>query len=119
MDLVILAIITAYIFYRLSKNLGKIDEEEKNEIHKKLFERKKQIEEILNRAQQNSSAQTQNKEEKIIKISFRSQYGFDVNQFARDYFHGGGHSNAAGGKSDLSMEDTIAKFEELVTKIKI
>jgi phosphoesterase RecJ-like protein len=61
----------------------------------------------------------ENKEEKIIKISFRSQYGFDVNQFARDYFHGGGHSNAAGGKSDLSMEDTIAKFEELVTKIKI
>ena len=41
MDLVILAIITAYIFYRLSKNLGKIDEEEKHEIHKKLLERKK------------------------------------------------------------------------------
>ena len=63
MDLVILAIITAYIFYRLSKNLGKIDEEEKNEIHKKLLERKRQIEEILNRVQQNSPAR--NQEEKI------------------------------------------------------
>ena len=49
MDLVILAIITAYIFYRLSKNLGKIDEEEKHEIHKKLLERKKQIEGELHR----------------------------------------------------------------------
>ena len=85
MDLVILAIITAYIFYRLSKNLGKIDEEEKNEIHKKLFERKKQIEEILNRAQQNSSAQTQNKEEKIIGASSTSQKEFtDLNQATQD-----------------------------------
>ena len=85
MDLVILAIITAYIFYRLSKNLGKIDEEEKNEIHKKLFERKKQIEEILNRAQQNSSAQTQNKEEKIIGASSTTQKEFaDLNQATQD-----------------------------------
>mgnify|MGYP003509948304 FL=1 len=29
----------------------------------------------------------ENKEEKIIKISFRSQGDFDVNQFARDYFN--------------------------------
>ena len=85
MDLVILAIITAYIFYRLSKNLGKNDEEEKNEIHKKLFERKKQIEEILNRAQQNSSAQTQNKEEKIIGASSTTQKEFaDLNQATQD-----------------------------------
>jgi phosphoesterase RecJ-like protein len=43
----------------------------------------------------------ENKDEKIIKISFRSQGGFDVNQFARDHFNGGGHSNAAGGRSDV------------------
>jgi predicted lipid-binding transport protein (Tim44 family) len=61
MDLIILAIITAFIFYRLSKNLGKIDEEEKQEIHKKLLERKKQIEEILERAQKSSNL-AQNKE---------------------------------------------------------
>ena len=61
----------------------------------------------------------ENKEEKIIKISFRSQGDFDVNQFARDHFHGGGHRNAAGGKSEVSMEETINKFEDLVTKITI
>ena len=61
----------------------------------------------------------ENKEENIIKISFRSQGDFDVNQFARDHFHGGGHKNAAGGKSELTMEETIEKFEDLVMKISI
>lgn len=61
----------------------------------------------------------ENKDEKIIKISFRSQGGFDVNEFARTHFNGGGHSNAAGGKSLDSMEETLKKFEDLVTKLKI
>lgn len=59
----------------------------------------------------------ENKEEEMIKISFRSQGEFDVNQFARDHFNGGGHINAAGGRSDLSMTETIKKFEDLVTKL--
>jgi phosphoesterase RecJ-like protein len=59
----------------------------------------------------------ENKDENIIKISFRSQGGFDVNQFARDHFNGGGHRNAAGGKSEISMAATVQKFEDLVTKI--
>ncbi|HEX9151554.1 MAG TPA: bifunctional oligoribonuclease/PAP phosphatase NrnA [Flavobacterium sp.] len=61
----------------------------------------------------------ENREEKIIKISFRSQGDFDVNQFARDHFNGGGHRNAAGGKSEVSMQETINKFEDLVTKLTI
>jgi bifunctional oligoribonuclease and PAP phosphatase NrnA len=61
----------------------------------------------------------ENKDEGIIKISFRSQGDFDVNQFARDHFQGGGHSNAAGGKSDVSMEETIIKFENLVQNLNI
>ncbi|OIV41404.1 DHH family phosphoesterase [Flavobacterium johnsoniae] len=61
----------------------------------------------------------ENKDEKIIKISFRSQGGFDVNQFARDHFNGGGHVNAAGGRSETSMEETLKKFEDLVTKLKL
>jgi phosphoesterase RecJ-like protein len=61
----------------------------------------------------------ENKEEGIIKISFRSQGSFDVNQFARDHFQGGGHSNAAGGKSEVSMEETLHKFEGLVRNLKI
>jgi len=61
----------------------------------------------------------EHKEENIIKISFRSQGDFDVNQFARDHFQGGGHSNAAGGKSNLSLAETIAKFEKLLSELKI
>lgn len=61
----------------------------------------------------------ENADEKIIKISFRSQGDFDVNLFAREHFNGGGHRNAAGGKSELSMEETIQKFENLVSKLKI
>ena len=61
----------------------------------------------------------ENVEEKIIKISFRSQGDFDVNLFAREHFNGGGHRNAAGGKSEVSMEATIYKFEDLVSKLKI
>ncbi|MGQ7946882.1 DHH family phosphoesterase [Flavobacterium sp. WC2509] len=61
----------------------------------------------------------ENKEEGIIKISFRSQGDFDVNQFARDHFQGGGHCNAAGGKSEISMEETISKFESLIQNLKI
>jgi phosphoesterase RecJ-like protein len=61
----------------------------------------------------------ENKEEKIIKISFRSQGDFDVNLFAREHFNGGGHRNAAGGKSEVSMEETVKKFEDLVAHLKI
>lgn len=52
----------------------------------------------------------ENKKENIIKISFRSKGTFSVNDFARRHFHGGGHTNAAGAKSDLSLEETIEKF---------
>lgn len=50
----------------------------------------------------------------FIKISFRSKGNFDVNNFARKHFNGGGHINAAGGRSDLNMEETIQKFRELL-----
>lgn len=58
----------------------------------------------------------EHRDENIIKISFRSQGSFDVNQFARTHFNGGGHINAAGGKSYLSLNETVAKFEEILSK---
>lgn len=58
----------------------------------------------------------ENKDEKIIKISFRSKGDFDVNQFARKHFSGGGHINAAGGKSSLNMEDTVQHFLDIVSR---
>ncbi|WP_411031529.1 DHH family phosphoesterase [Spongiimicrobium sp. 3-5] len=62
----------------------------------------------------------ENRDEGIIKISFRSEGDFSVNEFARDYFEGGGHTNAAGGKSEKSMSETVKYFESLlkITSIK-
>ena len=40
----------------------------------------------------------------------RSKGDFDVNKMARENWEGGGHQNAAGGKSGLSMEDTVNKL---------
>ncbi|MDF2436508.1 MAG: bifunctional oligoribonuclease/PAP phosphatase NrnA [Bacteroidota bacterium] len=55
----------------------------------------------------------------IIKISFRSKGSFDVNKFSRSHFSGGGHANAAGGMSELSMKKTVAKFMALLPEYKI
>ena len=49
-----------------------------------------------------------------IKCSFRSKGGFDVNQFARNYFEGGGHRNAAGGRSSKTLEETTQRFRASV-----
>lgn len=45
----------------------------------------------------------------LVKISFRSVGKFSAQQFAL-HFDGGGHFNAAGGKSSLSLEQTVQKF---------
>lgn len=51
-----------------------------------------------------------------IRVSLRSRGDVDVNVFARRYFGGGGHRNAAGGKSFVSMEETIMHFERSVAE---
>lgn len=56
----------------------------------------------------------ENKQEQIIKMSFRSKGDFDVNSFARKYFNGGGHINAAGGASSLSLEKTRERLYEVL-----
>ena len=52
----------------------------------------------------------EDKKQGIIKISLRSKGGFSVNEMSRAHFEGGGHTNAAGGKSDTSLESTVEKF---------
>ena len=50
-----------------------------------------------------------------IKMSFRSQGNFDVNVFAKKYFNGGGHKNAAGGVlMDKKMADAIQYFSDII-----
>lgn len=56
--------------------------------------------------------------EGLIKISFRSVHDFSVADLARDYFEGGGHKNAAGGRSVLSLEETVQKFLTLLPYLK-
>ena len=53
---------------------------------------------------------TESKKEDMIKISFRSKGDLAVNLFAKTYFEGGGHINAAGGKSNKSLQETEAYF---------
>jgi len=53
----------------------------------------------------------------MIKISFRSKGKENpVNTLAADHFEGGGHANAAGGISTLSMTETLEKIQALVPK---
>ena len=52
----------------------------------------------------------------FIRVSVRSRGDVDVDTFARRYFNGGGHKNAAGGKSFVSMEETIAHYIDSVNK---
>jgi bifunctional oligoribonuclease and PAP phosphatase NrnA len=49
-----------------------------------------------------------------VKISFRSKGNFDTNAFAKN-FNGGGHVNASGGESKMSLSETIAKFVYLLS----
>lgn len=51
-----------------------------------------------------------------IKLSFRSIGDFAVNKFAEEYFSGGGHKNASGGMSELTLDETVKKFKELIEK---
>lgn len=48
------------------------------------------------------------------KWSFRSKGEFDVNNFARNHFEGGGHKNAAGGRSDETLDQTARKFKQII-----
>lgn len=54
----------------------------------------------------------------IIKMSLRSKGQFSVNEFARKHFNGGGHINAAGGRSEDSLRNTVNNFLKIVPKYK-
>lgn len=60
----------------------------------------------------------ESQQDKIIKISLRSAGDFSVNELSRAHFNGGGHTNAAGGRSDENMETTIEKFISILPQYK-
>lgn len=55
--------------------------------------------------------------EDFIKVSLRSRGTFPVNELSGKYYNGGGHTNAAGGKSFKPLDQTIAEFEQLIAQI--
>ena len=56
-------------------------------------------------------------EEGKVKMSFRAKGKYTVNEFAKKYFNGGGHKYAAGGYSELGLEETRAKLLKHYTEI--
>jgi phosphoesterase RecJ-like protein len=53
-----------------------------------------------------------------IYISFRSIGNFPVNDFAKTYFNGGGHKNAAGGFSNMTLKETVKNFVNIIKSLK-
>jgi phosphoesterase RecJ-like protein len=53
-----------------------------------------------------------------IKVSLRSTGKFPSNKISEQFFNGGGHRNAAGGKSFKSLEDTEKEFIEIIEQYK-
>lgn len=53
-----------------------------------------------------------------VSLSFRSKGNFYVNKMANEHFEGGGHIYASGGRSLLSLNETIKKFEGLIQQYK-
>ena len=46
----------------------------------------------------------------FVKLSFRSKGNFPVNEFASEFFSGGGHLNASGGEYSGTLDNTINYF---------
>jgi len=49
-------------------------------------------------------------------MSFRSKGGFAVNEFSASHFSGGGHRNASGGESRLTLKETLKELVALLPK---
>lgn len=60
----------------------------------------------------------ESQKEGIIKVSLRSKGEFSVNEFSRAHFNGGGHTNAAGGRSQENMKATIEYFISILPSYK-
>lgn len=51
-------------------------------------------------------------DEEMVKLSFRSQGSFPTNEFAAQFFHGGGHLNASGGEHYGTLDEAVSRFED-------
>ncbi len=54
---------------------------------------------------------------KFVRVSLRSLGDFDVGNIAAKFFNGGGHKNAAGGKLNFSIKQTLDFFNSKIDDI--
>ncbi len=54
----------------------------------------------------------------VIKASFRSKGNFAVNLFSQKYYNGGGHVNASGGESKVTLSETVERFKQQLYEYK-
>jgi phosphoesterase RecJ-like protein len=54
----------------------------------------------------------------LRKMSFRAKGNFPANEFARQYFNGGGHFSAAGGESTAALEEVEQQFKSALKAYK-
>lgn len=50
----------------------------------------------------------------MVKLSFRSKRKIPINIFASEHFNGGGHLNAAGGRTKESLEEAVKRLMDLL-----
>ena len=53
-----------------------------------------------------------------IRLSFRSKDDFSVHELSNKHFKGGGHTNAAGGTMDCTIEEAIARLKSVLPEYK-
>lgn len=54
----------------------------------------------------------------VIRFSFRSKGSFSVHELVQKHFNGGGHTNAAGGTLNCSMEEALKKLHRVLPEYK-
>ncbi|MCD8740759.1 DHH family phosphoesterase [Mucilaginibacter roseus] len=53
-----------------------------------------------------------------IKLSLRSKGEFPANEICKKYFSGGGHRNAAGGRSDKPLDQVVQELKDILPNYK-
>lgn len=53
-----------------------------------------------------------------VKLSLRSKGEFPANEICKKYFSGGGHRNAAGGRSDKPLDQVIQEIKDILPNYK-
>lgn len=53
-----------------------------------------------------------------VKLSLRSKGEFPANEICKKYFSGGGHRNAAGGRSDKPLDEVVQELKDILPNYK-